>query len=223
MLHPTRTRGRAGLGAAGSATVLVATLLLSACGETTSPLSPEVSAATFAASPNSGAVVNTDVVNVPAVDPTNPGSADALPDIRGTATAKCVAGKTQISVHMTGLRPKGVYTIWIVTFESPGFDGTFDHLTGVGALGGKSGAQPNDGYLNVFTASASGVGQLTRAQPAGDLSIVGDVPTCLTDEADLFEFHVVGNYHADGATQGAFPAPLGPTTGWDEFAFIFVN
>ncbi|MFW6088874.1 MAG: hypothetical protein ACODAB_03910 [Gemmatimonadota bacterium] len=42
---------------------------------------------------------------------------------------------------------------------------------------------------------------------------------CLIDPSQLFELHVVGNYHPDGQTLGAFPSP--PGQGFDEFAFIF--
>jgi len=220
MLHPLRTIMRRGASRTATAPLLVA-LLLAACDDTTTAPPSEIAGEPLAAAQNSGAVVNTQVINIPAIDPTNEGHAIALPDIQGSVTARCLNRGTQLNVHMSGLRPHGVYTIWVVQFQSPGFDGTFANLIGVGSLGGQTPSVPNDGYRNVFTASASGEGQITRIHPPGDLSMFGAAGDCLIDPNQLFELHVVGNYHSDGQTQGAFPAP--PGQGFDEFAFIFVN
>ncbi|MEN8374622.1 MAG: hypothetical protein ABFS34_04175 [Gemmatimonadota bacterium] len=220
MLHHTGRDGRTAFGAVGPTAILLAALLAAGCGETaTSPLSSEVTGATFAASPNSGAVVSSDVITI----------AGPQPNIQGTTVAKCVNGGTQINVHMTGLQPKALYTIWIVELESPGFAvAGFDAIIGLGALGNQTPAGPNDGYKNVFRASTSGVGQITKYHPAGPESVFGEAPSCLTDPALLFEFHVVGNIHADGLAWGpvpwpGFPAPEPPEFGFDEFAFIITN
>jgi hypothetical protein len=42
----------------------------------------------------------------------------------GTASVKCLATETHVVIHFTGLIPKGLYTIDIVTFKAPGFDGS---------------------------------------------------------------------------------------------------
>jgi len=208
--------------AAGLLTPVLTGLFLIACTDDPStPLSFETPAEPLAEANGVRTAVSTDVVNIPEIDPANEGHAIALPDIRGTATLRCLKKGTQLSVHMRGLRPNSVYTIWIVQFMAPGFDPTFANLIGLGSLGGQTPAVPNDGYLNVFRTSATGEGQITRIHPPGDLSIFGDSPACLIDPEQLFELHVVGNYHSDGQTQGAFPAPSGQ--GFDEFAFVFVN
>src|SRR5207247_7434005 len=59
----------------------------------------------------------------------------------GTATAKCDSKGTHITVHLSGLIPHGVYTMWVLV--GAGNDG-------VGSLGKPDGSQ------NVFHVSASG-------------------------------------------------------------------
>ena len=128
----------------------------------------------------------------------------------GRGSAKCVQQGTQVTIHMSGLIPKGVYTIWVVIFdgpfpaENPGKPFPFGNLVGVGALG------PDDGSENTFEASASGEGQISVIMPPGPLSDFGppfldqkyDVEGCLLDE---FEFHLVGVYHFDGMSYGPVP------------------
>ena len=136
--------------------------------------------------------------------------------VTGTAEVKCLASGTQVKLHLSNLIPQGVYTIWSLTFQSPGFDGTlasFVNLTGVGALGSI------DGSSNTFKASASGEGQITGIIPAGNLSVFGSIGQCiLTDE---FEVHFVGVYHIDGMTYGPMPGPDGTLI--EHFGFIFKN
>lgn len=137
-------------------------------------------------------------------------------EVTGTSKVKCLPQGTQVNLHLKNLIPNGVYTIWSLTFQSPGFDGTlssFVNLTGQGALAS------NDGSANTFTASASGEGQITRIVPSGDLSVFGTLASCiLTDE---FEVHFVGVYHIDGMTYGAIPGPAG--TYIEQFGFIYKN
>ena len=136
--------------------------------------------------------------------------------VSGTAEIKCLNSGTQVKIHLSNLIPNGIYTIWSLTFQSPGFDGTlasFVNLTGVGALGA------NDGSSNTFVASASGEGQITRIVPAGNLSVFGSIGNCiLTDE---YEVHFVGVYHIDGLTYGPVPGPDGTLI--EHFGFIFRN
>src|SRR5439155_20005338 len=77
----------------------------------------------------------------------------------GKASVKCVNKGTHVVVELSGLIPKGTYTIWYVSFDK---DGNF---TGVGSLG------LNDGSQNHFVASASGEGQLSAIMPSGPLSL----------------------------------------------------
>jgi hypothetical protein len=129
----------------------------------------------------------------------------------GRATVKCIHKGTHVVVHFSKLIPKGVYSVWVLTFKSPGFDPTFANLVGSGALGDP------DGSKSTFKASASGEGQISAIVPGGPLSSMGTIGDCaLTDE---FEFHVVGIYHIDGKTYGGSPGPSG--TYVEQIGFIF--
>lgn len=125
--------------------------------------------------------------------------------VTGRAKMKCVGKGTLVTLHFSGLIPNGLYTIWNAQFDPP-FDGTFNNLIGLGALG------PNDGSKSAFTASASGEGQISVIVPPGDLSMFGSIDGCLTDN----ESHLIGHYHTDGQTHGPVFGP-----GVDQFAIIF--
>jgi hypothetical protein len=126
------------------------------------------------------------------------------------AAAKCVSDGTHVTVHLSGLIPKGVYSIWVLIFNgpfpaaSPGKPFPFGNLVGAGALG------PNDGSANAFQASASGEGQISAMMPTGLLSDFGppflnqkyDLEGCLLDEV---LFHLVAVYHFDGQSYGPVP------------------
>lgn len=114
----------------------------------------------------------------------------------GKAEVKCMNNGTHVEIHMHGLIPKGVYTIWIMTFKTPGFNGTFDNLTGVGALGAPDGSQ------NAWVATSNGKGELSVTTPAEMLSIFGSVPNCFGGE---FEVLLSAAYHLDGRTHGGSP------------------
>jgi len=132
--------------------------------------------------------------------------------VQSRAEAKCVRKGTHVVIHLSGLIPNGVYTVWVLVFDGPfpaGPDGAapfpFGNLVGVGSLGA------NDGSENSFKASASGEGQISVNMPPGPLSttppwLAGtapyDVGGCLLDE---FEFHLVGVYHFDGKSYGPTP------------------
>ena len=142
-----------------------------------------------------------------------------LNQVQGSVSLKCDNAGTHVTFHLTGLIPKGVYTIWLLTFEFPGFDPDFTHFIGEGSLGAP------DGSENSFVASAAGTASLSVHHPAGDLSEFGATTGCLFDE---FEFHLVGAYHPDGQTYGPFPGP--EEAGFpdlycyfiEHFAFVFV-
>ncbi len=129
----------------------------------------------------------------------------------GTAEIKCVNNGTHIVLHLTGLIPKGIYTIWIVTFKSPGFEPTFANQIGEGALGAPDGSQ------NQFNVSASGTGSISAIMPAGALSEFGSIGSCLSSD---YEIHIVTAYHLDNLTHGITPGPPGTFIVHSDFAFI---
>jgi hypothetical protein len=118
--------------------------------------------------------------------------------VTGRAAVKCDKRGTHVVMQVSGLIPKGVYTIWVLTFSPPGFTPNLENMTGVGALGAPDGSQ------NTFVASASGQAALSAHHPAGPLSEFGEVSGCLFDE---FEFQLLANYHPDGQTYGGFGGP----------------
>ncbi len=137
--------------------------------------------------------------------------------VKGSISAKCTHGGTRVTLDLTGLIPYGVYTVWNVTFNAPGFTGEFDapglpaNVKAFGPVG------PNDGSRSVFHASASGKGSISVTTPPGPLGTVGEIKGCaLTDE---LEWHVIGLYHTDGETHGSVRGPDGDQA--EQFAFIF--
>lgn len=131
--------------------------------------------------------------------------------VEAAGAIKCVQQGSHVTVHASGLVPKGVYTIWVMIFDGPfpaGPNGNkpfpFGNLVGVGALG------PNDGSENSFQASESGEGQVTAIMPTGLLSTSGppflpapyDLTGCLLDE---YAVMLVGVYHFNGQTYGPEP------------------
>ncbi len=128
--------------------------------------------------------------------------------VSGYAKVKCINAGTHVDIHLKGLIPNGVYTIWVVTFKSPGFDGTLANVIGVGALG------PVDGSKNSFTASAAGTASLSEIMPAGVMSEFGSVGSCLSSE---YEVQLWGAYHIDGLTHGRSP---GDESTWVQHFFF---
>ena len=121
--------------------------------------------------------------------------------IEGTVRVKCVERGTLVSVHLSGLQPKGVYSAWVPVTAG----NTFPPAIAATALGSVVG---DDTFLNTFTASTSGEGQLTLIQPAGIGTLApGQIPLCLLDVT--FEVHIA--YHINGETSGPVP---GPVTTW---------
>ena len=129
---------------------------------------------------------------------------------RGTVSIKCTGQGTHSSLHMTGLIPNGVYTIWLSTYKAPGGP---DNLSAVGALG-----QDPDGKGNVMIADEDGEGFLVAWNPAGLLTANGGViGACLS--TDEFQGRLEGVYHIDGQTYGKTPGPDGAYV--EQFAFNF--
>lgn len=135
--------------------------------------------------------------------------------VQGDITARCIPQGTQIVLHLSNLIPKGVYTVWNVTFDQTGFSVPHPLTLNTSWIGvGPSG--PNDGSRNTFTASASGRASISTITPAGPLGVFGEIGGCaLTDE---FEWHVAGLYHMDGLSHGSDLGPIGTMA--EHFAFI---
>jgi hypothetical protein len=132
-------------------------------------------------------------------------------NVSGYAEVKCINAGTHVVIHLKGLIPNGVYTMWIVTFKSPGFDGTFVNQIGEGSLGAPDGSQ------NAFTASAAGTASLSVITPAESLSEFGSVGNCFSSE---YEVQLAAAYHLDNLTHGGTPGE-DPTTWVVPFAFPF--
>ena len=125
-------------------------------------------------------------------------------DVTGRAAVKCIKKGTHSVFNFRGLRPNGVYTIWIVLLDSmPG------PPIGVGSLGRTF---PSE---NSFVADDTGEGQIGRTTPEQDLSIFGHVGQCMLDSPFLFELV----YHSDGLTHGGAPGP--PNTWVTNALFLF--
>jgi hypothetical protein len=132
--------------------------------------------------------------------------------VSGYAEIKCTNAGTHVVIHLSGLLPKGVYTIWTVTFKSPGFDNSIANVIGVGALGA------TDGSKNSFTASADGTASLSAIIPSGSLSVFGSVGDCLSSE---YQIQLWGVYHMDGLTHG--PVPGDDSTWVEQFVIQFMG
>lgn len=122
----------------------------------------------------------------------------------GRAAVKCQRNGTHAVFSFDGLRPHGVYSIWIVLPNPlPG------PPIGVGSLGRTLLSE------NTFTADDEGEGQIGRTTPEEDLSIFGHVGPCLLDAPLVFELV----YHADNHTHGGDPGP--PNTWVTNAVFLF--
>jgi|SoiMethySBSTD1v2_1073268.scaffolds.fasta_scaffold120820_2 hypothetical protein len=123
--------------------------------------------------------------------------------VNGSAKVNCVNQGTHSVLHISGLVPNGVYTVWLLIFG----DGV--NVTDAGALGSTN---PIENY---FTASASGEGQLSVTTPQENLSAMGSVGTCWLDSK--VELWLV--YHSDNQTHGPEPGP--PATWVTHARFLF--
>jgi hypothetical protein len=122
----------------------------------------------------------------------------------GRSAVKCIRNGSHSVLAFRGLRPNGVYTIWIVLPDSmPG------PPIGVGGLGRTA---LNE---NSFVATSTGEGQIGRTTPEEDLSIFGHVGQCMLDAPLIFELV----YHSDGQTHGGDPGP--PNTWVTNARFLY--
>lgn len=216
---------------------LLAALAAAGCSGS-SVLAPDGAASTSGGSPAAAPVRNTSIVHIPLfildASGQSPTAANAplfevrkhnpilAPDghqvtlaefnaAEGSASVQCVTRGTLVTLQLTHLIPRGLYTIWNVVFKDPGFEPTFANVIGLGALGSPAGTQ------NVFRASANGEGTVSAITETGPLSTAGSIGACaLTDQ---FEWHVVGAYHIDGESHGPALGPDG--TAVEQFGFIF--
>ena len=128
----------------------------------------------------------------------------------GYATIKCVDKGTHVVMHLTGLIPKGIYTIWTLVYVAPGFDGVNVPLNrvGFGALGDIDGGANS----NAFTASEAGTASISVMRPAGKLMTDGsvnphpdyEIPGCF---GDVFEVHLALAYHLNNTAAAPGPPP----------------
>jgi hypothetical protein len=125
----------------------------------------------------------------------------------GFAFIECVKKGTAVVIHLTGLIPNGVYTLWTEVFQSPGWDGTFDNEIAEGALGAPDGSQ------NVLKVSPSGTATLAVILHPGPLSEFGSVGNCLSSQ---YQVHLATAYHLNGITHGGVPGEM------SEFVVPFV-
>ncbi len=130
--------------------------------------------------------------------------------VSGYAEVSCHPQGTKITVHVKDLIPNGTYSIWLLTFKDPGFDGTFVNQIGFGAAG------LADGSTNVVKASSHGTAEITTITPGGPLSIFGSVGDCLLSE---FEVHIAAAFHLDDLSHGAVPGPPGTWVAQAAFPF----
>jgi hypothetical protein len=135
--------------------------------------------------------------------------------VKGDITASCNERGTHVVLHLSNLIPKGVYTVWNVTFDETGFSVPHPLTLNTSWIGvGPSG--PSDGSRNTFTASASGRASISTITPPGPLGVFGQIGACaLTDE---YEWHVAGLYHMDGLSHGSDLGPIGSMA--EHFAFM---
>lgn len=140
-------------------------------------------------------------------------------DIEGRIRVKCQKKGTHVSMHLSGLVPRALYTAWVVVFDDPGFIDdrnlakATQHIVGWAPLG------TNDGSENAFRPSASWEAQITAIDkpdtwPNGPAAGTGrKSKRCLLGE---FEAHFIGGYHLDDENQGSQFRP----NAVEQFAFV---
>ncbi len=117
----------------------------------------------------------------------------------GFALLKCLPNGTGVVIHLRGLVPNGVYTVWNEVFQAPGWNGTFDYEIAEGALGAPDGSQ------NKLKVSPAGTANLAVILRAGPLSEFGSIGQCLSSE---YQVHFAIAYHLDGQTHGGVPGDI---------------
>jgi hypothetical protein len=133
--------------------------------------------------------------------------------VTGSAKVNCTGQGTRLNVSIDGLIANGIYSMWVMPFQPPGFDTAYTNVSGFGAAGAP------DGSENVFKASSTGSARFHVSIPAGPLSSFGSVSGCIP--SDEYEVHFVGIYHIDGKPGTTTPGPAGKYV--EQFAFLIVN
>ena len=126
----------------------------------------------------------------------------------GTIGVKCAKQGTQVSMHLGGLIPRGVYTIWLA---KPDPADPSKNL-GFGALGSEDGSSGNS-----FVADNDGEAYLVGTNNGGKLSGFGTIAKCWLSGESVVQ--VAGVYHLDDRTHGATAGPDG--TYAVQFAWVF--
>ena len=130
--------------------------------------------------------------------------------VKGKLKLMCTEEGTQVKLKLEGLIPFGLYSVWVLVFEEPGFTPDFAHEIAEGVPGG------NAGKYSSFVAGSDGTATYSEIVPKGNMSFFGNVGDCLLDE---YEVHVVGAYHMDGQTYGGELGPDGKAV--EQFAFVY--
>lgn len=139
-------------------------------------------------------------------------------DVAGRIRLKCVKKGTHVSMHLSGLVPKGLYTVWVVAFdddfhaEDRALGTAFENLIGSAPLG------DNNGGENVFRASQSGEGQVAAIDEPAKFTGPGFIEPGTSERCllDHYEVHFIGALHLDDETHGPNPRPFGV----EHFGFI---
>ena len=132
--------------------------------------------------------------------------------VTGKLKMTCTPEGTRVDLKLEGLIPFGLYSVWVLVFDEPGFTPDFAHEIAEGVPGG------NEGLYSSFVAGADGTGTYSEIVPEGDMSFFGSVTDCLLDE---YEVHIVGAYHMDGKTYGGELGPDGKAV--EQFAWVYLN
>jgi len=145
---------------------------------------------------------------------------DEFSEVTGRAEVACVEKGTRSTLHLDGLIPNGLYTVWQLALAEPGFDGTLASLQansqGAAPLGVSSGTQSE------FRASTTGHGYVSAVTPpestlrGPDATPTRPLEACALDE---YDYHLVGAYHIDDRTHGVRPGD--PGTVAEQFGFAF--
>lgn len=146
---------------------------------------------------------------------------DEFSAVTGKAEVVCVEEGTRTTLHLDGLIPNGLYTVWNLVLKKPGFSGTLESV--MATLVGDNPIGLNDGTQSEFRASPTGHGYVSAITPAGSMLRVPDAETrgikaCALDE---FDYHLLGAYHLDDQTHGEYVGP--PGTAVTQFGFQFRN
>jgi hypothetical protein len=152
-------------------------------------------------------------ITAPSISPGGPRRPVTLGDFRtayGAITTKCTKTGTEVAVHLGGLIPHGVYTIWLAKPDPTDSSKSL----GFGALGSEDGASGNS-----FIADDAGEAVLVGTNQGGKLSGFGTIAPCwLTGEPIV---QVAGVFHLDDQTHGPTAGPDGTYAA--QFAYVFAQ